>query len=60
MATYKGYAFVDNGLVTGVHYYDLTTDTSPLDTHPQVVVIPEDKLNVVLVGWQYINGELIQ
>ena len=60
MNSYKGYAFVNNGIVSSVHYYDLAIDTSPQDNHPQVFVIPEDKLNAVFVGWKYENGEFSQ
>lgn len=60
MFTYKAYAFVQDGIVVGLHYYDSATDTTPFDTHPQVIAVPEDKLNINLMGWQYVNGEFIQ
>jgi hypothetical protein len=58
--TYKGYAYVENGIVVSVHYYDSSLDTIALDEHPLVVAIPEQLFNVVLVGWSYANGEFTQ
>lgn len=59
-ATHKGYAFVKDGVVTTTHYWDLTTDTTPLDDSPQIIPIPQEQVDSVLVGWKYINGEFIQ
>jgi len=60
MVTYKGYAFIKDGIVVSLHYYDSSLDTIALDEHPLIVSIPEQLFNVVLVGWQCINGEFTQ
>lgn len=59
-ATHKGYAFVKNGVVATIQYWDLTTMTDPLDDSPQIVPIPQDQVDSVATGWQYINGEFVE
>lgn len=57
---YKGYAFVEDGAVVSVHYYESGVDTIALDEHPSVIAIPEQLFNIVLVGWQYADGEFTE
>ena len=59
-ATHKGYAYVKNGVVVTTHYFDLTTNTEPLNDEPVVIAIPQELVDSVNIGWNYSNNQFTQ